>query len=286
MSRPPCRTSLADEKQKRVWQPARCIPAARVEAACKAYNRDPPLLKPATDAPIFEHQDFPSLQVILGLLLPETQANLLHKINLQTNYNIPYPLPTNTSASSHQFDASFFMRDRAGLEDLLLLKLPKNQKPLNHEQLLHSKLRWLTLGEQYDWPPSGVVLIYGSKDFMPVHRDVSEKFQRAFASFSVGCDGIFILARGEDGGEGDLAPRTGAIRVRSGDGVHLGGEARWAWRTRARTIPGIPGTCSLHMADWPVGTPGATSQGEKAYKKWKGYMVTKRINVSCRQVWS
>jgi hypothetical protein len=90
------------------------------------------------------------------------------------------------------------------------------------------------------------------------------------------------LARGEDGGEGDNAPRTVAIKVRSGDCVHLDGEARWAWHAMARTIPS---TCPSYLANWPVGTPGVTAEEEKAYKKWKGYMATKRINVSCRQVW-
>ncbi|ORY17180.1 hypothetical protein BCR34DRAFT_622109 [Clohesyomyces aquaticus] len=310
------------EEQKRVWMSTGCIPASRVEAACKAYNQNQPLLKPGKDVPFFEHRDFPGLRVIPSLLPPETQvlftsclmhrdlADPGHKINLQADYDISYPSRNNTSATSHRFDTSFFMRDRAGTDDLLLPKLPEKEKPLNNEQFLHSKLRWLTLGEQYDWPTrsyakhttpfpedlsmlvtgifphirpeSGVVLIYGSKDFMPVHRDVSEQCQRALASFSVGCDGIFILARGEDEGEGDTAPRTVAIRVRSGDCVHLDGEARWAWHAMARTIPG---TCPPHLASWPVGTPGAVYQEERAYKKWRGYMATKRINVSCRQVW-
>jgi alkylated DNA repair protein alkB family protein 1 len=106
--------------------------------------------------------------------------------------------------------------------------------------------------------------------------------RRGRDAFSVGCDGIFIMARGEDGGEGDNAPRTVTIRVHSGDCIHLSGEARWAWHAMARMIPS---TCPPQLASWPVGTPGATVAEEKAYMKWKGYMGTKRINVSCRQVW-
>ncbi|KAF2468742.1 uncharacterized protein BDR25DRAFT_326475 [Lindgomyces ingoldianus] len=313
--------SFTDE-QKRLWKPAGCVSASQIEAACIAYNDDQPLLHPVKDAPIFEHRDFPGLRVIPGLLPPETQilftsclmhrdlANPAHKINLQADYNISYPPQINSNAKSHRFNTSFFARDRAATADLLLPRLAENHKPLNNEQFLYTKLRWLTLGEQYDWPTrsyakhatnfpedlsklvtglfphiqpeSGVVLIYGAKGFMPVHRDVSEQCERALASFSVGCDGIFILARGEDGGEGEAAPRTLAIRVHSGDCVHLDGEARWAWHAMARTIPG---TCPSHLASWPVGTPAATPEEEKEYKKWKGYMGTKRINVSCRQVW-
>jgi alkylated DNA repair protein alkB family protein 1 len=308
------------EEQKDIWRPAGAIPAAQIEAACQAYAGGKPLSTPANDAPVFAHRDFPGLQVVSGLLPPETQvlftsclmhrdlSDPTHKINLQADYDIQYP--QKPTSERLRFDSSFFARDRAAPGDCLTPKVADKQKPLNNEQFLYTKLRWLTLGEQYDWPTrsyakhatpfpgdlselvtglfphikpeSGVVLIYGAKDFMPVHRDVSEQCQRALASFSVGCDGIFIMARGEDDGEGENAPRTVAIRVRSGDCVHLTGEARWAWHAMARTIPS---TCPPFLANWPVGTPGATSAEEKAYKKWRGYMGTKRINVSCRQVW-
>ncbi|KAF2653845.1 hypothetical protein K491DRAFT_694377 [Lophiostoma macrostomum CBS 122681] len=310
------------EEQRLKWRSAGSIPVSQIEAACIAYKGGDPLSsKVESDARIFEHGDFPGLQVIPGLLPPETQvlftsylmhrdlADPGHKINLEADYHIPYP-PQTASSGTQRFDRTFFTRERAAPEDNLQPKLPDKQKPLNHEQFLYSKLRWLTLGEQYDWPTrsyakhatlfpqdlsklvtglfphirpeSGVVLVYSAKDFMPVHRDVSEQCQRALASFSVGCDGIFIIARGEDDGEGEAAPRTLAIRVRSGDCVHLDGEARWAWHAMARTIPS---TCPAYLSEWPVGTPGATPEEAKAFKKWKGYMGTKRINVSCRQVW-
>ncbi|KAF2681806.1 oxidoreductase domain-containing protein [Lentithecium fluviatile CBS 122367] len=308
------------EEQKRIWAPAGVMPASQIQAACEAYAGGRPLKTPPRDAPYFENRDFPGLRVIPGLLPPETQVLFTsclmhrdlsipeHKINLQAEYNISYP--PQTSSDTQRFDSSFFMRDRATAEDMLIPKALEKQKPLNNEQFLYTKLRWLTLGEQYDWPTrsyakhatpfpedltelvmglfphirpeSGVVLMYGAKDFMPVHRDVSEQCQRALASFSVGCDGIFIMARGEDNGVGENAPRTVVIRVRSGDCVHLEGDARWAWHAMARTIPS---TCPPHLSEWPVGTPGATPTEERAYKKWKGYMGTKRINVSCRQVW-
>jgi DNA alkylation damage repair protein AlkB len=310
------------EEQALKWKRAGVIPASQIQKACESYNGGQPLSSPARDASVFEHQDFPGLQVIPNLLPPETQvlftsclmhrdlADPTHKINLQTDYNIPYPASQESASGPQQFRRSFFNRERAEPKDFLIPKSPEKHKPLNTEQFLYSKLRWLTLGEQYDWPTrsyakhatpfpedlaklvtglfphirpeSGVVLLYSSKDFMPVHRDVSEQCQRALASFSVGCDGIFILARGEDDGVGENAPRTLIIRVRSGDCVHLDGEARWAWHAMARTIPS---TCPPYLANWPVGTPGASAEEEKAYKKWKGFMGTKRINVSCRQVW-
>lgn len=309
------------EEQADKWKYASSIPGSQIHAACESYSGGQPLSTVPEDAPVYEHVDFPGLQVIPQLLPPETQvlftsclmhrdlADPSHKINLQTDYDIPYP-KQDSQLGPQEFRNTFFTRDRASPKDDLIPKDGVKIKRLNNEQFLYSKLRWLTLGEQYDWPTrsyakhatpfpedlarlvtglfppirpeSGVVLIYSGKDFMPVHRDVSEQCQRPLASFSVGCDGIFILARGEDNGTGEYAPRTVAIRVRSGDCIHLDREARWAWHAMARTIPS---TCPSYLANWPVGTPGATGQEEKAYKKWKGYMATKRINVSCRQVW-
>ena len=43
------------------------------------------------------------------------------------------------------------------------------------------------------------------------------------------------------------------------------------------------GTCPEWLSEWPV-------KGEKGepreYEKWRGYMRGKRVNISCRQVWS
>lgn len=297
------------------------------------------------DVPIYEHSDFPGpyhiryrshqltnnigLRIIPGLLPPQIQmlftsqilhrdlADPRHKNNMNADYNIPYPgsrrkpgFVTKTEEPSPipEFK-SFFTYPQNSIQGFSLMPKDPTNKPLNAAQFLVSKLRWLTIGDQYDWPTrsygkhessfppdltglvqglfpdirpeSGVILLYSGKDYMPVHRDVSEQCQNALASFSLGCDGIFIIARGEDSGEGENQPRTLAIRVRSGDCVHLDGEARWAWHAMARTISG---TCPDFLKAWPSGTIGATSDEKRMYEKWKGYMNGKRLNISCRQV--
>ncbi|OJD40237.1 oxidoreductase domain containing protein [Diplodia corticola] len=379
------------EKQRDIWRPAGTISASVIENACNDYWKaalttdDSPCLTDFQDATIYEHKDIPGLQIVPGILPMETQilftsqlmhrdlADPKHKINLEADYHIPYPPPrpppqddlpasSSTSTPSH----SFFTLPQSSPNHALHPKPPAaassptrtNKKPLNMAQFLASKLRWLTLGEQYDWPTrsygitrtpfppdlsvlvtglfphirpeSGVVLVYSGKDYMPVHRDVSEHCERALASFSVGCEGVFVIQKGDGDGDGNdegergsggdgeedhgghrernggderedrkheqqqqqqqqqqVVPRrrpdrTAAIRVRSGDCVLLSGEARWAWHAMPRTIPG---TCPEPLAQWPVGTPGASEEERRAYGKWKGYMGTKRINVSCRQVW-
>lgn len=240
-------------------------------------------------------------------------ANSKHKINLEADYQIPYPPPRLGEAEGESptevEHRSFFNYPQSSKDTNLIPKDPAKHKPLNTAQFLAKKLRWLTLGEQYDWPTrsypkhgptsfpldisklvsglfphikaeSGVVLLYSPKDYMPVHRDVSEQCERGLASFSLGCDGIFVVARGEYEVEG--VGKTVAIRVKSGDVIHMDGETRWAWHAMPRTIAG---TCPEWMAQWPVGTPGADEEERKMYEKWRGYMAGKRLNISCRQVW-
>ncbi|KAF4554098.1 2OG-Fe(II) oxygenase-like protein 3 [Elsinoe fawcettii] len=297
-----------NEAQKSSLKPAGSMSASKIQAACQAFwqealGEDYPGTT-TEDVPIYEHVDFPGLQLIPSLLPPQAQllfvsqimhpylANPLHTTNLTSSH--PLTIPSDTS--------SLF---------LLSPNSTHTTPPLTMSQYLSSKLRYLTLGTQYHWPTrsyptttptpfppdlsvlvrhlfphirpeSGVCLLYGSKDFMPVHRDVSEQCQRALASFSFGCDGIFLVARGEGEVETDEEKkrRLVAVRVRSGDVVHLDGETRWAWHAMPRTIVG---TGPEWAGIWPVGTPGEEERRE--WRRWKGYFGGKRLNVSCRQVW-
>lgn len=120
---------------------------------------------------------------------------------------------------------------------------------------------------------------------MPVHRDVSEEAQHGLASFTLGCDGLFIIARDKevDGKEvdeqdEDREQEMVVLRVRSGDVVQMGGETRWAWHAMPKVMGG---TCPEELSEWPV-ADGAP----KEFEKWRGYMRGKRLNISCRQVWN
>lgn len=191
-------------------------------------------------------------------------------------------------------------------------------KSLHMAQFLLKKLRWLTLGQQYHWPTrsysghdstrfpldiaalvrglfpdnkrignaeSGVVLLYSPKDYMPVHRDVSEQCERGLASFSLGCDGLFVVAKDSveetEGVGGKEEKKIVVLRVGSGDVVVMDGETRWAWHAMPKVLAG---TCPVFMRDWPAGSEGSVGVQEGAFERWKGYMAGKRLNISCRQV--
>ncbi|TID20865.1 alkylated DNA repair protein AlkB [Venturia nashicola] len=182
-------------------------------------------------------------------------------------------------------------------------------KPLNVSQLLNKKLRWITLGGQYDWtnkvypddtppvfpsdisqllrglfpemvPEAAIVNFYSPGDTLSLHRDVAEDCNRGLVSISVGCDGIFILGLDEEKrpgvSESDSAPssRVLAIRLRSGDAVYMDGESRFAWHGIPQVIPG---TSPDWIKDWPA--------VDVEYAHWKGWMANKRINLNVRQMW-
>ncbi|PNS13839.1 tRNA (guanine-N(7)-)-methyltransferase [Sphaceloma murrayae] len=301
------------QDQKRLMTPSVRMTSSHINAACstfwkEALGHEPPTMD-IKDIDVWEHEDYPGLRILPGVLPLEAQilfisqvlhrdlANPLHKINLTADHDLTYPPP-----SPHSSLFSYLPTDTPSTP-----KSP-SQPPLPMSTFLSRKLRWLTLGTQYDWPTrsyprhsptpfpsdlsalitalfpavtpqSGVCLLYGSKDFMPVHRDVSEQCQTPLASFSFGCDGIFLLARGEEEAHGEEEKRNRVlpIRVRSGDCVYLSGEARWAWHAMPRTVAG---TAPKGLAEWP-----AVEGEEERYKRWKNFMGGKRLNVSCRQVW-
>jgi len=163
--------------------------------------------------------------------------------------------------------------------------------------MLESKLRWVTLGGQYDWtkkvypsevppefpsdiaalmrglfpdvtPQAAIVNFYSPGDTLSVHRDVSEDCANSLISVSIGCDALFIA--GNDDGS-----CTSTIRLRSGDVLLMSGESRYAWHAVPKIIPD---TCPSWLEDWPA----VSDTGE--YQIWRGWMKNKRINLNIRQM--
>ncbi|KAF2491249.1 hypothetical protein BU16DRAFT_566161 [Lophium mytilinum] len=324
------------------------IPSELIASAEKAFKNhgkisngdivEAEVLPPACT--VYEHKEFPGLRLFPSLLPPESQwlmldhllhrelSNPLHTNNLSQDYSIPHP-PQSVDATC---SPSFFTYPQNKKHPAFVPINPlSSHKTLNTAQFLQKKLRWLTLGSQYNWstrsyppasptpfpadiaelvttlfkasfkPESGVVLLYSPKDYMPVHRDVSEESPRGLASFTLGCDGLFIIAK-EDPTQEECSTGAGAkvppqyspskrtesdaseqpmvvIRVRSGDVVQMDGPTRWAWHAMPKVMAG---TCPESLHAWPVKEGGETP---KEYQRWKGYMRSKRLNISCRQVW-
>ena len=170
-------------------------------------------------------------------------------------------------------------------------------KPLDMWRVLTKKLRWITLGGQYDWtekaypseippefprdiaqlikdlfpeiePQAAIVNVYSPGDTLSLHRDVSEEVNRGLVSISLGCDALFVIGLRDDD-SGNI--RDMVLRLRSGDALYMSEASRFAWHGVPKIIPG---TCPDYLADWPA----------NEYSHWRGWMENKRINLNVRQM--
>ncbi|KAL2069458.1 hypothetical protein VTL71DRAFT_14137 [Oculimacula yallundae] len=304
---------------------SRDISASSLREAIQSFQLDlgldgemPVALTEASDSEFVESYyliKIPGLIVIPSLLPPAVQqamlsrlfhrdlSNSAHQTNLHLHYDVQYPgsqtsenavgITSNVSNASNKH-GSFFGNspDRVAF----LPKSPQEHKPLTIEAALRRKLRWMTLGGQYDWttkaypkeppppfpediatfirtifpsmePQAAIVNVYTPGDTLSMHRDVSEKVDKGLVSISLGCDAIFIIGLAEK----NKSPVFEVLRLKSGDAVYMTGQSRLAWHG----VPSIiPGTCPDYLKDWP---------GDE-FSSWKGWMKDKRINLNIRQM--
>ena len=225
-----------------------------------------------------------------------------HKTNVHLHHYVPRP-----PGASDGTQASYF--DRVS-QDLIFQ--PKDQsihKPFTTQQLLDKKLRWMTLGGQYDWThkvyPSGtppafpqdiklliesifpmkaeaaIVNLYSPGDTLSLHRDVSQECDQPLVSISIGCDGIFVV--GLDGNDENGESRAATIRLRSGDAVLMSGASRFAWHGVPKVLEG---TCPEWLENWPCLDRNEEGLDTERFEFWRGWMKGKRINLNVRQMFA
>ena len=248
----------------------------------------------------------PTVQIdLLNRLLHRDLSNPLHNTNLHLHYTVTYgPCEPTSSvdvdrtdkcASSEMSHWSFFARDpstKFAAKDLAV------HRDITMKQVLDKKLRWITLGGQYNWtakryptekaplfpadigdllrqlfpdvePQAAILNLYTPGDTLSVHRDVSEECDQPLVSISLGCDALFIIGN-EDGSS------VVTLRLRSGDAVCMTGSSRFAWHAVPKVLPN---TCPTGLQDWPAGISDRSD-----YESWRGWMANKRINLNVRQM--
>ena len=249
---------------------------------------------------------------LLSRLLHRDLADPRHKTNVHLHHKIPYhALRPGSSppigAESETPRLSFFdMSPKC--PELFVPFDGEVHKDITVSQFLDRKLRWVTLGGQYDWtqkkyhannPPfpadiaaftqtlfpevraeAAIVNVYTPGDTLSMHRDVSEESTRGLVSISLGCDAIFVVAHCS---EGDPNPRSIALRLHSGDAVYMSGGARFAWHGVPQIIPD---TCPQWLRSWPAGerTEDSPDDVSDKYEPWRNWMHNKRINLNIRQM--
>lgn len=243
-------------------------------------------------------------------LLHTALANSRHKTNIHVHYEIPYrAIKSDNVLKSNNGEASFFNLSPNSTEQFRPLN-PEIRNPITISQFLRKKLRWITLGGQYDWnekvyhtedpppfppdiadlmrsffpstkPEVAIVNIYSPGDTLSIHRDVSEESTKGLISISLGCDCIFVVGLGATDGK---PQRNLAIRLRSGDALYMSGQSRFAWHGVPQVIQG---TCPPWLSDWPAQTATMTADGgvpADKYESWRDWMSNKRINFNVRQL--
>ena len=190
--------------------------------------------------------------------------------------------------------------------EVLQPRNPNTHKPMSVFKFLSKKLRWMTLGGQYDWtmkrypiedpppfprdiasfvkqcfpemtPEAAIVNVYSPGDTLSLHRDVSEESDRGLVSISLGCDAIFIAGMDLEQ-EGEI--KSVVLRLHSGDALYMSGTSRYLWH-------GVPqimsGTCPTWLSAWPAGSNRSDNRMPQ-FEDWQGWMATKRVNLNIRQM--
>jgi alkylated DNA repair protein alkB family protein 1 len=230
-------------------------------------------------------------KLLLSRLLHRDLSDKRHLTNIHFHHELPY-----------NSDSSFFSLS----EGTCIPKDPNSHKPITLQRMLQRKLRWITLGGQYNWtiknypdekppefpkdvetllkdifpgtlPEAAIVNLYTPGDTLSMHRDVSEDSNKPLISISIGCDAVFVVGAGfaQDGTE--IAPLT--VRLRSGDAVLMSASSRFAWHGVPKIIPD---TCPAPLENWPA---DEFNDHATKYAQWKGWMKAKRINLNVRQMY-
>lgn len=154
---------------------------------------------------------------LLDKLLHRDLSDPNHKTNLHLHYNMP-ELSTECASPKSLFELDQ-QSTIQGLDSTI-------HKPITMRQVLEKKLRWVTLGGQYDWtqkvypdekppefpkdvagllrgvfpsvdPQAAILNFYSPGDTLSLHRDVSEYCDRGLISLSIGCDALFLVANSD-----------------------------------------------------------------------------------------
>ena len=169
-----------------------------------------------------------------------------------------------------------------GQYDWTKKRYPDEQAPLfpsDLQRLLHT-LFPQTVAE------AAIVNFYSPGDVLSLHRDVSEFCDAGLVSMSIGCDGLFMVALGQENDENHPL-RYAVIRLRSGDAVYMTGKSRFAWHGVPLIIPD---TCPDELRSWPCESDTFAQTDHQAstadrFEHWRGWLAAKRLNLNVRQMY-
>ncbi|KAM3419343.1 hypothetical protein BST61_g5274 [Cercospora zeina] len=286
------------------------LPDHLCEIFAQFLDREPgacSCVDPVRNRRVYEVPKVPGLYIYPSLLSPAVQIELLdkllhrdvsnsrHSTNVHRFHHVTYPASDTTASSSSFFSPAAASATFEPLDPFI-------HKPFGIQQFWNKKLRWITLGGQYDWtekqyppesPPdfptdikklvedifpmkaeAAILNLYSPGDTLSLHRDVSEESDQPLVSISIGCDAIFIAGLEKDDASCGKCSMA-AIRLRSGDAVLMSGPSRYAWHGVPKVLPN---TCPEWLQTWPA------TEKSPHFEAWKNWMAGKRINLNVRQM--
>ncbi|KAJ4335859.1 hypothetical protein N0V87_005841 [Didymella glomerata] len=196
----------------------------------------------------------PGLHIVPNLLPPEIQTLLLsrllhrdlsnpaHLTNIHTHYNLSYP----------DESTSLFTHAPASTTPIATPLDPSIHKPLTVPQLLNKKMRWTTLGGQYDWTAKR----YPPSTPPPFPSDIKNLLESIWTSTKAEAAIVNLYS------PGDTLSVHRDVAEMSGTGLI------------------VKGTCPEYLSDWPG---NRDVKGE--FEAWRGWMAGKRVNLNVRQMW-
>ncbi|KAK9493743.1 hypothetical protein V1508DRAFT_352655 [Lipomyces doorenjongii] len=257
----------------------------------------------------------PGLRIYPGILTPDVQRQLVvnvieeylpsetHLTNLHPSYMLPQPF----YLFGHPRDTIIPPSDKPTVAAAT---------PTTLGSLQDRKLRWVTLGGQYNWttkkyptfephtrefpdfpvslttllkgasaifrdrinPEASIINFYSDGDILSPHQDIAELSSADLVSVSLGCEAVFFCGLAKD-----KPPLQ--VRVRSGDIIVMGGDSRFAWHGVGRVWDK---TAPDHLVGFDYcenfehdRIADNVASGRKRYGQW---MLSKRINLNVRQM--
>ncbi|KAI9225736.1 MAG: hypothetical protein DHS80DRAFT_19853 [Piptocephalis tieghemiana] len=260
--------------------------------------------------PAYALPSVPGLIYLPQALPPKLQAQLVHEALLhyprapnKTNLHAHYHLPSESIFHAHLEDPDL------QVQSIDPTTTTTSSIPISS---LIRKLRWTTLGRQYDWstksypdhqeippfpstldqisrsiaqvlpapfssshytPQAGVVNYYHVGDTLTGHVDQSEENMDApLISLSLGCSSVFLIGP-------DAQTTPAALLLRSGDVLAMCGSSR----SFLHGIPSILPTSSPSYLTDPATYLQGVSEAEEA-SACTTYIQNARINMNVRQV--
>ncbi|KAK9471875.1 uncharacterized protein V1510DRAFT_418644 [Dipodascopsis tothii] len=286
-----------------------------VAGSCAQMPPDPTPTTPK----LFTFQSAPGLRLYSGLVPAAVQQQLV--LNVVEEY-LPPPQHRTNVHPLYDLPAPFHLFGSSETTEIVPNPSPPPgfvppARPASLGSFQDRRLRWVTLGGQYDWtakvypsfdraspafpafppnlaallaalfdisPDASIVNFYSPGDTLSAHQDVAERSAADLVSVSLGCEAVFLC-----GPTRDVPPLQ--LRVRSGDVIVMAGQSRFAYH-------GVPkvwaGSCPPHLsgADFAAAadarSPAAvygfappTRHGRDRYASW---IAGKRINLNVRQM--